>query len=118
MKTHRLKFLNDILIITIFVFTALASFGLGRISVDDRQPVAYELPSLPASATSLALANHSFPVSGDVAEQLVGSKNGSKYHLLTCPGAFQIKEENKVYFESILQAKASGYEPAKNCPGL
>ncbi len=50
--------------------------------------------------------------------QLVGSKNGTKYHFLTCPGANQIKEENKVFFDSFASARAAGYEPAANCAGL
>ncbi len=49
---------------------------------------------------------------------LVGSKNGTKYHFVTCPGASQIKEENKVFFDSFASARAAGYEPAANCPGL
>jgi hypothetical protein len=53
-----------------------------------------------------------------VETQLVGSKNGTKYHLVTYPGAKQIKEENKVYFDSIESARAAGYTPAANCKGL
>jgi len=49
---------------------------------------------------------------------LVGSKNGSKYHLLTCPGAKQIKPENIVTFDSIQAAEAAGYSRAGNCPEL
>jgi len=49
------------------------------------------------------------------ATPVVVSKNGTKYHLLTCSGASTIKEENKVYFDSIDQAKAAGYSPAANC---
>lgn len=50
--------------------------------------------------------------------QLVASKSGTKYHLSTCPGASQIKEENKIYFDSIESAEAAGYSPAANCKGL
>jgi len=50
--------------------------------------------------------------------RVVASKSGAKYHLLTCSGASSIKEENKIYFNSIDQAKAAGYTPAANCKGL
>lgn len=50
--------------------------------------------------------------------KLVASRSGTKYHLLTCSGAKTIKEENKIYFDSIAQAQAAGYSPAANCPGL
>ncbi len=48
----------------------------------------------------------------------VAAKSGSKYHLLTCPGAKQIKDENKVFFPSAVAAEAAGYKPASNCPDL
>jgi hypothetical protein len=52
------------------------------------------------------------------AVRVVASKGGTKYHLLTCGGASSIKEDNKIYFDSIEQAKAAGYTPAANCKGL
>lgn len=48
----------------------------------------------------------------------VGSKNSTKYHLPTCPGAKAIKEENKIWFESKDEARANGYSPASNCKGI
>lgn len=50
--------------------------------------------------------------------QYVGSKNGTKFHLLTCPGAKQIKEENKVFFATKEDAQKAGYTPASNCKGI
>ena len=47
--------------------------------------------------------------------RVVVSKNGSKYHFLWCSGAKQIKEENKVYFNSEEKAVAAGYTLAANC---
>lgn len=48
----------------------------------------------------------------------VASKSGSKYYLPDCSGVKRIKEENKVWFDTVDEAKAEGYEPAKNCKGL
>ena len=50
--------------------------------------------------------------------QVVGSKNGKKYHLLDCPGAKAMTEKNKVFFETIALAESAGYSPAGNCKGL
>ncbi len=50
--------------------------------------------------------------------ELVASKSGTKYHLPTCPGAGQIKPENRITFSSYSKARAAGYTPAANCPGL
>lgn len=49
---------------------------------------------------------------------VVASKNGTKYHLPTCPGAKQISDKNKITFASIDEARAAGYTPAANCKGL
>lgn len=52
------------------------------------------------------------------AGRYVGSKSGSSYHLPWCPGAKQIKESNKIWFETRAEAESKGYKPAANCPGL
>lgn len=46
---------------------------------------------------------------------VIASSGGTKYHLPSCSGAGRIKDENKIYFNSIEEAKAAGYEPAANC---
>lgn len=50
--------------------------------------------------------------------EVVGSKNGTKYHLPSCPGAKQISEKNLIKFKSIEEARSRGYTPASNCKGL
>jgi len=45
----------------------------------------------------------------------VASKNGTKFHHLTCPGASQIKESNKIFFHSPEEAERAGYTRAANC---
>lgn len=114
----------------IVILVALASFGLGRASLVDSglnlaqnesytEPKTVAAASLPTAAprtTPAATAPASPQVATDAA--LVASKSGTKYHLMTCPGAKQIKEENKVYFASVTEAEAAGYKPAANCPQL
>lgn len=99
---------REIAFAIILILVGLASFGLGRLSVlsDGKQPVRIEYGEQGASPSMVK--------NGAV----VGSKNGSKYHLPWCSGAQRIKEENKVYFDSIEDAKRNGYTAAANCPGL
>ena len=59
--------------------------------------------------------------SGDIENAeggVIASKNGTKYHYPWCSGAQTMKEENKIFFESIAAARAAGYLPAGNCSGL
>lgn len=48
----------------------------------------------------------------------VASKNGTKYYLATCSGAKRIKNENKVWFATVEDAKASGRTPSSTCKGM
>lgn len=117
------------------VLVAVGSFGLGRMSLGGLEPVstplqaavvvteakqapnATETPSTRPTSTRAAVNGASVSESAGAAEY-VGSKNGSKFHLPTCPGASQIKEENKVYFASKEEAYSKGYTPAANCKGM
>ena len=103
----------------IVILVGLTSFGLGRVSVGT------EVASgTPAGLALVSATNSHTSSSSSVARQtseatpLVASKSGTRYHLITCPGAKQIKEENKVFFDSRAEAEAAGYKPAANCPEL
>lgn len=109
----------------ILVIVAIASFGLGRISVNDDGKVGSGVKLVNSSAVilspnTLPLTSTSSPAVTNIVTEnsLVASKSGTKYHLITCPGAKQIKESNKIYFSSKQEAMAAGYKPAVNCPGL
>lgn len=91
------------------VCIALISFFLGRLSVGGEERPA--VPTVgPIEATEGVLS-----ASGG---QVVASRSGTAYHLPWCPGAAQIAERNKVWFESVEAARVAGYSPAKNCKGL
>jgi len=49
------------------------------------------------------------------AEELVGAKDGKKYHLASCAAAANIKDDNKVVFKSAQAAFEAGYEPCATC---
>jgi hypothetical protein len=122
---------NDILVAALIFLTGLGSFGLGRLSV-----VWQDKESIQFSAVNQAgiILSNSESAMREVAVQQTGatqksvlpiadgafvaSKSGAAYHYPWCSGASRIKEENKVWFDTTDEARAKGYRPAKNCPGL
>lgn len=107
------------------ILVGIASFGLGRWSVVESavpvQAAGVILSNAPKSDVpkqefGSAATSPTFPEM--VALVVVASKSGAKYHLPTCPGAAQIKDSNKITFNTIAEAEAAGYTPAANCPGL
>lgn len=112
----------------LILLIGVASFGLGRWSVADvsqnvAQPATIILneqiaPMSRAAEGSVSAPSSAAPTTPVTAGKYVGSKNGSKYHLPYCPGAKQMKEENKVWFGSKEEAASKGYSPAANCPGI
>lgn len=119
------KLINpDTFIILVVILVALIAFGIGRLSAPKGEPVLIkgleqasveEIGGQPASAEATAGEGE---IQRDYEGKVVGSKNSDKYHLPDCPGAKQISEQNKVWFDSIADAEKAGYKPAGNCPGL
>lgn len=125
----------DILMVAVVVLAATASYGLGyfagkgSLSVKGggfwiEQVGATTSARLPAAAAAAEASAPVIPIAAPGAiltpqeGKYVASKNGKKYYLPSCSGASRIKEENKVWFASIEEARASGRTPASNCPGL
>ncbi len=119
--------LNDQVFFSIIVvLVGIASFFLGRASITQtgsQEPVRSTVkPNVVIKESEqtavISPVEAKLPVVDQTTAMLVGSKSGTKYHLLTCPGAKQIKEENKLFFASVAEATAAGYKPAANCPQL
>lgn len=108
--------------VVLLLLVGVVSFGLGRQSVisETAESVSHEgagvifIEPERIEKDPVISVNSTEPAGVKV----VASRAGSRYHLLTCPGAGQIKEENKVYFDSISLARAAGYTAAANCPEL
>ncbi|MAZ29786.1 hypothetical protein CL655_00695 [bacterium] len=119
------NWINDDFIFTcmVLLLVAVAAFGLGRWSVLESTSQVAERPVLvptPVEAPA-AVAVTQGSVAGQnavIIGQFVASVNGTKFHALSCPGAKQISEQNKIYFKTQDEARAAGYTPAANCPGL
>ena len=110
-KTRKIKIIEIILIFSIIFLISLLSFQLGKFSVK------YENNKLSKEENQ----KNNLPKIIKKKVKTVGvivSKKGKTYHLPWCPGATSMLQKNKIYFNSIAEAKAAGYLPAKNCEGL
>jgi hypothetical protein len=124
LKEWFLKHEFDIFLVLLVLISLCIAFSLGRLSVvlENREPVTLELPTTSTTTVGTGEAQGISSLSKEVttgqAGLLVGSKNSTKYHFPWCSGALRITEANKIYFNSIEEARAKGYSPATNCPGL
>jgi len=96
-------------IILVVFLTAMASFGLGRLSAEEEAKQAVSVGSMPMEGEPRGMA---------VGGLVVASRNGSVYHFPWCGGASQINPANKVWFASEKAAEDAGYAPSKSCKGL
>jgi hypothetical protein len=117
----------------IILLVAFGSFGLGRLSrieeakaplnINQNAGLSATVASRGDSAAADALKNtvNSASNSSSVGLRegfIVASKTSKKYHFPWCPGAQQIKDDNKIWFATVEEAQVAGYVPASNCKGL
>jgi hypothetical protein len=105
----------------LLALVAFTSFCLGRYSAEAVPSSPHPqivLSQAPAAAAAASALPKEAAATSSAAHAYVASKTGSKYHLPWCPGASQIKEENKIYFASKDEAERAGYTPAANCKGI
>lgn len=119
--------LHDDLLFTVvlILLVGIASFGLGRLSVITEEATPTAATVVKSRTISEETTRRSAEMATSTTASLppttgtyVASRNGTKYHLLTCPGAKQMSEQNKIYFNTKEEAASAGYQPAANCPGL
>lgn len=128
---------RELFLVILVVLLGSLSFGLGRLSIlwKEKEPITVEKqqtniapPGEVAGAVIVAPASASKSPPPTVIRvvapppspngKFVASKKGTAYHFPWCPGAKQIKEENKIWFQTKEEAVKAGYKPAANCPGL
>lgn len=122
-RIERFPILQKLFVSFIIILVALLSFGIGRLSVvGNREPIRIEYdPTLTEQPISnIGQSASVINAAGKLASPgesgvVVTSKNGSKYHYPHCAGAKQIKEENKIVFQTPAAAEAAGYTLAANC---
>lgn len=97
-------------ILSVGVFLiAVISFGLGVITSQEAAPIIIENPEYRAMPSD---------ISENPTGIFVASIKGKYYHLPECPGARNISEINKIWFQTKAEAEKMGYKPASNCPDL
>ena len=103
-----------------FWLIALIFFGLGivytqnfikeppQVTITEPSENSVPVPTPATSAQPVKIKSMLAQIGG-----LVASKNGETYYLTTCKN--NIKEENKIYFQTEEDAKKAGFRQAKNC---
>lgn len=123
---------TDLYTAFIIFFTAVGSFGLGRLSaiLPRKEPITVnqsleQRAKNPEDINQAGLKNSLSPLNSKTPKQssaadgrYVASKSGTSYHYPWCPSAAKIKEENKIWFDTKEEAESAGYKPAGNCEGL
>lgn len=111
----------------IILLVGLGAFGLGRLSAGSavREPITIEkteesrvVSSSNSASVAQAVKTQLSSTGGASAGSIVASKTGTKYYYPWCGGVNNIADKNKVWFNSVDEARANGYTPASNCKGL
>jgi hypothetical protein len=102
----------------LLLLVAIASFGLGRQSVTEKATEIPDSREITTLNTPPITESPRIMTASEGEPRYVASKNGKVYHLLICPGAKQINEANKIYFNTKEEAEAAGLRPAANCKGI
>lgn len=114
---------KNLFLVFLITLIAFLSFYLGRISKNVNQPIRIERAGIQEifdqQSLNIKVSDNSNESRGGekIDFRVVASKKSTsmKYHFLWCPGAKQIKEENKIYFNSEEGAVSTGYSLAGNC---
>ncbi len=105
--------------VALVLLVALGSFGLGRLSALQPSQAGLRVVGADELTASVKSSDAQSSAAGQAeGGKVVASKTGTKYHFPWCAGAQTMKEENKVWFDSVEDARRAGYEPAGNCKGL
>lgn len=114
------------LLVLCFAFLVFSAFGaVALLSIGNSEKV--------SSASTMVLYGRKVPSNGIESSKpvprprhpsvsvsasagvVLASKTGTKFYLPHCAGVKRIKEENRVWFASVADAYASGYQLAKGC---
>lgn len=112
---------KDIIIIVIVILVGLVSFELGRLSSQSaKSGLKIEYGAQEANISSSIKSNTSnISQNTDNLTNITGnyfaSKNGKKYYGITCSAGKTIKQENRIYFSSSVEASNAGYELSSSC---
>jgi hypothetical protein len=105
-----------LMILLIIIGVSLASFGLGRLSnlnhINEIRPQELQANVINTQEYKEALVTEEEEIRE---KRIIASKNGKMYYSLGCSGINRIKIENRVYFNSEIEAEKAGYIKSKTC---
>ena len=104
-----------ILMAFIVILVGLAGFGLGKLSKNEDLPVRIEYAQQGSISEKTQNTSADETVSTYQSGTIIASKNGTKYYFPDCRGVGNIKEENKIFFQSENEAVSAGYSKASGC---
>ena len=120
-----LKIRGDIFVVLLLILVSTASFGLGKLSGLEKRKTPISILKTKELLTATVVGSlNDINASSTTKTQTQGkgivlaSKSGTKYYYPWCTGVSRIKEENKVWFLSIEDARSAGLTPASGCTGL
>ena len=103
---------KDIILAFVFSLAIITAFSMGYFTAN-----LLKLQNKPPIVVEKTANDSNYTQQNDIMQEgeVVASVNSDKYHYLYCPGAKRIKEENRIYFKSALEAQQAGFVLASNC---
>ena len=95
----------------VIVLVGLGSFGLGRLSVSNRE----DEKVLSGQDNNASLIEKEIGDSTLKERMYVASKNGKLYYTKDCSGAKRIASKNEVWFATKVDAEQAGYSFSASC---
>ena len=126
-----IKYQRDAVFVVILILVFISAYNIGRIkAIDSSRP---EIKIMSSSGN--IIDRQKAVITDETTEQTPAPKESPKpaldfnsvevvaskksksgvYHFPWCPGAAQIKDENKLKFTNEIEAQAAGYTLAGNC---
>jgi hypothetical protein len=93
----------------VIILVSLLSFGLGRITATQRDGVKINFDKNLVENTAFVGST----LSNVTTDKISASVNGTRYYYSHCKST--VSEKNKIYFDTIAEAEASGYTLAQSC---
>lgn len=112
---------KDILTVIIVILVGLGSFGLGRLSKNaPNSGLKIEYRDQGANGISTAKSTQYVPQlkpnnTNIPGKNFFASSKGTKYYSLGCSAGKTIKQDNRVYFDTALEAEKAGYTLSTSC---
>ncbi len=103
--------------ILIIILVGFSAFGLGRLSVKNNTPGDLGASIYKAEVVGNVTTNNStnIPASKVSGGKYVASKNGKLYYTANCSGVKRIKDSNKIWFETAIEAEKYGLTLSSTC---